>query len=266
VSFSKTLDLTGRNILITGGAGFLGRQVAEALIERGASIVILDRPGRSLIDCVRSFGAKYKENFSFIECDLESECSRNSALEKIREDRLRLDSLINNAAFCGSEKLSGWASTIENQSLETWRRALEVNITAPFHFCRELAPTLAESSNGSIVNIASIYGEVGPDWGLYQGLDMGNPAAYAVSKGGLIQLTRWLATTLAPSVRVNAVSPGGLYRGQSEVFVERYCRKTPLNRMGVESDIVGAIFFLVSEMSVYCTGQVYTVDGGFTCW
>ena len=106
----------------------------------------------------------------------------------------------------------------------------------------------------------------GPDWNLYEGTTMGNPGAYAASKGGLIQLTKWLATTVAPKVRVNAISPGGIFRNQPEKFVAKYTAKTPMGRMGVEDDFRGAIAYLASDLSSYVTGQNIAVDGGFGAW
>jgi NAD(P)-dependent dehydrogenase (short-subunit alcohol dehydrogenase family) len=127
-------------------------------------------------------------------------------------------------------------------------------------------PLMEGCSGASIINIGSIYGLCGPDLSLYEGTEMGNPAAYAASKGGVIQLTRWLATVLAPEVRVNCLSPGGVLRNQPEVFIERYIRRTPLRRMAVEEDFKGAIAFLASDLSSYCTGQDIAVDGGWTAW
>ena len=125
---------------------------------------------------------------------------------------------------------------------------------------------LDDGDGGAIINVASIYGQLGPDWSLYEGTQMANPAAYAASKGGLIQLTRWLATTLSPTVRVNAISPGGVKRGQPQAFVERYEARTPLARMAQEQDFKGAIGFLASDLSEYMTGQILNVDGGFSAW
>jgi len=136
-------------------------------------------------------------------------------------------------------------------------------LTAAFHLSRSLAPELRSSGKGCIINIASIYGEFGPDWSLYEGTAMGNPAAYAASKGGLLQLTRWLATTMAPDVRVNAISPGGIYRNQPDKFVSRYGRKTPMLRMANEEDFRGAVAYLATSMSSYVTGHTLKVDGGW---
>ena len=177
-----------------------------------------------------------------------------------------LNSLINNAAFTGSSDLDGWIDDFENQTLSTWNRAIEVNLTSCFHLCQGFANKLKKSKGGNIINIASIYGELGPDWRLYKDTKMGNPAAYASSKGGLIQLTKWLATTLAPHIRVNAITPGGIYRSQNPIFVERYISKTPMNRMATEEDFKGIISFLASDLSAYVTGQNIRVDGGWSSW
>ena len=117
-----------------------------------------------------------------------------------------------------------------------------------------------------IINLSSIYGILGPDYSLYKGTNMGNPAAYAASKGGVIQLTRWLSTTLSPKVRVNAISLGGVLRGQPEKFVRRYNTGTPLGRMATEEDFKGVIAYLASDLSKYMTGQNLVIDGGRSIW
>jgi NAD(P)-dependent dehydrogenase (short-subunit alcohol dehydrogenase family) len=201
-----------------------------------------------------------------IECDLEVQDQRNTLLDIVKVNCAGLDCLINNAAFVGATDLQGWTTQFEGQTIDTWRRALEVNLTSVFHLCKALAPELRASLKGSIINIGSIYGELGPDWSLYDGTPMGNPAAYSASKGGLLQLTRWLSTTMAPHVRVNAISPGGLFRNQPKEFVERYVSKTPLKRMAIEDDFRGIIAYLASDMSSYVTGQNICVDGGWGVW
>jgi NAD(P)-dependent dehydrogenase (short-subunit alcohol dehydrogenase family) len=185
---------------------------------------------------------------------------------KVGAGQQPLSILVNNAAFVGTSDLQGWAVPFESQTVETWRRALEVNLTAAFDLCRGLTPSLTASEGGAIINIGSIYGTFGPDWQLYEGTSMANPAAYAASKGGLIQLTRWLATTLAPAVRVNAISPGGIVRGQPQVFIDRYEERTPLGRMATEDDFRGAVAYLASDLSKYVTGHNLPVDGGWGVW
>ena len=117
-----------------------------------------------------------------------------------------------------------------------------------------------------LYNVSSIYGLDGPDHSLYEGTSMGNPAAYAASKGGMIQLTRWLSTTLAPHIRVNSISLGGVFRNQPQLFVERYEKRTPLGRMATGEDFKGVIAYLASDLSKYVTGQDISVDGGWTAW
>lgn len=165
-----------------------------------------------------------------------------------------------------AEPLPGWTSDVVHQSTATWRRALEVNLTAAFTLTRECIPALREGGFGSVVFTGSTYGLVGPDWGVYEGTDMGNSAAYAVSKGGVSQMARWFATTLAPAVRVNTLVPGGVERGQPASFVSRYEARTPMARMAVEEDYKGPIVFLMSDLSRYVTGHDLVVDGGWTAW
>jgi NAD(P)-dependent dehydrogenase (short-subunit alcohol dehydrogenase family) len=199
-------------------------------------------------------------------CDLEQEDQRARLIDRVKRELGSLDILINNAGFVGTSDLEGWVTDFERQRVDTWRRALEVNLTAAFDLSKGFASMLKESAGGSIVNIASIYGWVGPDYSLYEDTAMGNPAAYAASKGGLIQLTRWLSTTLAPTTRVNAISPGGIFRNQPDAFVKRYERRTPLGRMGDVDDFRGAIAYLASDLSRYVTGHNLAVDGGWGVW
>jgi NAD(P)-dependent dehydrogenase (short-subunit alcohol dehydrogenase family) len=117
-----------------------------------------------------------------------------------------------------------------------------------------------------VINIGSIYGLLGPDMRLYDGTEMGNPAYYAAAKGGIVQLTRYWATTLAPEVRVNCVAPGGVWRQQPDSFHERYKSRTPLRRMATEEDLKGAVAYLSSDLSAYVTGHILVVDGGWTAW
>jgi NAD(P)-dependent dehydrogenase (short-subunit alcohol dehydrogenase family) len=199
-------------------------------------------------------------------CDLEQQIQRSELIKWLKSGDLGLNILINNAAFVGASELQGWAVPFEEQTVETWRRALEVNLTAVFDLCQGLTPLLKKAKGASIVNISSIYGLYGPDWSLYEGTNLSNPAAYGASKGGLIQFTRWLATTIAPHVRVNSISPGGIFRNQNEDFVMRYEKKTPLARMATEDDFSGSVSFLASDMSKYMTGQNLEIDGGWGVW
>jgi NAD(P)-dependent dehydrogenase (short-subunit alcohol dehydrogenase family) len=259
------MRLNGRRALITGAGGGLGFAIANTLAELGADLILLDRPESRLAELAAKIRTDWGVDSYVRNCDLESQYERDGLIAEMLQEG-SLDIIINNAAFVGTSGLKGWSVPFEQQLIETWRRALEVNLTAAFHLCQGLAPLLCSSGHGSIINIASIYGEYGPDWRLYEGTSMSNPAAYAVSKGGLLQLTRWLATTMAPEVRVNAISPGGIARGQDEAFVSRYRARTPLGRMATEDDFLGAVAFFASDMSAYVTGQNLLIDGGWGVW
>lgn len=263
---SELMNLQGRRAMLTGANGALGKIIAETLADLGCNLLLLDRNGSDFTTLLSSLSTNSKVDVVTLECDLEDEAERQSMIQTVKADGLGLDVLINNAAFVGSSNLQGWSCSFEDQTLEAWRRAIEVNLTAVFHLCQSFAPELRSTCSGTIINVASIYGELGPDWTLYEGTNMGNPAAYAASKGGVIQLTRWLSTTMAPEVRVNAISPGGIFRNQPNSFVERYCKKTPLARMATESDFRGVIAFLATDMSRYVTGQNLMVDGGWSSW
>jgi NAD(P)-dependent dehydrogenase (short-subunit alcohol dehydrogenase family) len=264
-TINSLMSLAGRRALITGAGGGLGTIMAETLAELGAHLELVDLPTADLAAQAALLRERWVVEVNYHACDLESSDQRDSLLDTLRGGG-PLSVLINNAAFVGTASLQGWGVPFGQQSLDTWRRVLEVNLTAAFHLCQGLSPQLEAAPGASIINIASIYGELGPDWRLYADTAMSNPAAYSASKGGLLQLTRWLATTLAPHVRVNAISPGGIFRQQPAQFVERYEARTPLSRMATEDDFRGAVAFLSSDMSAYVTGQNLFLDGGFGVW
>ena len=259
-------DLSGRVALITGGAGHVGLVAAETFAERGASVVLLDRDGGACRAAAERVGNAFGVSTSSVECDLEDLEGTRRCVGGIVERHGRLDVLVNSAAFVGSSDLGGWNTDFANQTVETFSRALTVNLSAPFFVVQAAATALGSSGNGAVINLSSIYGSVGPDLRLYEGLSMSNPGAYAASKGGLEQLTRWMATVLAPEVRVNAIAPGGIHRGQDDEFVRRYVDRVPLGRMAAEDDLRGAFAYLGSDLSRYVTGQTIVVDGGWTAW
>ncbi len=264
-SLKELQSLQGRVALITGGAGHLGRMFAEVAAELGAMLVLADRD-----PAVKGVADEIAKRFE-VSCtasivDLADRKAVAELPASVGASHGRLDILVNNAAFTGASNIPGWAVPFSEQSAEAWMAAMDVNLLAPFLLTQQAAPLLSKSGSGSVVNVASIYGLVAPDFSLYQGTAMGNPAAYNASKGGLIQLTRYMAAALAPGIRVNCLSPGGIRRGQPESFVERYTLRVPLGRMAEEEDFKGVAQLLFSDLGTYITGQNFLVDGGWTVW
>jgi NAD(P)-dependent dehydrogenase (short-subunit alcohol dehydrogenase family) len=262
----EKMKLNGRVAIVTGSLGGIGRAICDGLAGIGCDLALVDRDAHQLDKYAYALSERYNINASGYCIDLEVESERMLLKDQVNRDFSRLDILINNAAFVGDSQLQGWAVPFEDQGIETWRRALEVNLTACFHLIQLFAGMLRQNQVGSIVNIASIYGVVGPDMGLYEGTTMANPAGYAASKGGLVQLTRWMSTVLAPEIRVNSVSPGGIFRNQPKAFVDRYTARTPMGRMANEGDLPGVVAFLAGDLSTYMTGQNLMIDGGWTAW
>lgn len=259
----ENIYLKNRVAIITGGAGHLGIVLGHVLAELGASVILLDRE-ESVHSLANKLPISNGANHLGIVADLTDITFLDEVANKVEKSYGTLDILINNAAFTGTSDLKGWAVPFELQTLEAWNAANMLNITVPFALTQRMVPFMKKSKHASVVNIASIYGIVAPQFDLYEETQMGNPAAYNTSKAGLIQLTRYLASVLAPDIRVNAISPGGIARNQPEAFLKRYESRVPLKRMATEDDFRGALAFLASDMSRYVTGHNLVVDGGWT--
>lgn len=264
-SLNQLSRLDDRVALIVGGAGHIGRVAADGLAEMGATIVIADISLERSKEVASDLQSRHGVQTLAIEVDLENEASVKELPKTVIKKFGRIDNLIHLAAIVDPE-LGGWTCKFEDQTSDQWRRGLEINLTSAFLLAQGCIDPLRKSGHGSILLFGSTYGIVGPDWSIYEGTEMGNAAGYAASKGGIIQLTRWLATTLAPLVRVNSLSPGGVYRNHLDSFHNAYSNHTPLKRMATEDDYKGAVAFLASDLSSYVTGHNLVVDGGWTIW
>lgn len=257
-------NLKGRTALISGAAGGLGQIFADTLGEMGADLILTDLPGTNLTSIADKLQQDWAVTVEIISCNLENPIQRSDLIKQVANYHENINILVNNAAFVGASNLIGWNVPFEEQSIDSWRRAVEVNLTATFDLCKGFKPLMEKAEGANIVNIASIYGYLAPYWQIYENTGLNNPAAYGVTKAGLIQFTRWLSTTLAPKIRANSISPGGIFRGQPSEFVKRYIQRTPLGRMGDENDLRGAIAYLSSDLSKYVTGTNLIVDGGWS--
>jgi NAD(P)-dependent dehydrogenase (short-subunit alcohol dehydrogenase family) len=265
-AIAELISLGGRRALVTGAAGHIGLAICETLIELGATVAVCDRESAACERRVKELSSARPDSARPFVCDLADITATRHMVRDVIRCLGGLDIAVHCAAYVGTNKLSGWAVPFEQQSDEPWESVLRVNVTAAFAMVQEAREALSESGHGSVLFISSIYGLVGPDVRLYEGTSLGNPAAYGVSKGGLLQLMRYLATVCAPKIRVNAISPGGVWRNQEDPFVQRYNERTPLGRMATEEDLKGAVAFLTSDLSAYVTGQNLAVDGGWTAW
>lgn len=265
-SIAQLMDLSGRKALVSGGAGYVGSVIAEGLVELGASVGLLDVDFEACQARAQRLCTLRKQSAFAIACDLREEHQTRQAMRDVIRTLQGMDILIHCAAYVGTTERPGWAVPFEQQTVEAWDDAMRVNLTSAFVMVHEAKDVLAASGYGSVIFVASTYGLVGPDLSLYQGTRMANPVGYGASKGGLLQLMRHLATGLAPRVRVNAISPGGIWRNQPEVFHQRYVSRTPLGRMAREEDVKGAVAYLASDLSAYVTGHNLVVDGGWTAW
>jgi NAD(P)-dependent dehydrogenase (short-subunit alcohol dehydrogenase family) len=250
-------DLRDKVMVLTGGGGSYGRQLAAALAGAGARLVIASRNLNRLRAIAR---AQARRGYA-ITCKELDQAEEGSVLA-LRSEVLkrfgRVDGLVNNAVSRPMKSLDAPVSA--------WEESMRVNATGVFLMTRAFGEAMLEQKSGSIVNIGSMMGMVGPSLEFYEGTGMGTPAPdYFFHKGGMINLTRYFAAMFGPrGVRVNCVSPGGLWNRQPKRFLERYNRRTMLGRMAGESDLGGAVVFLLSDASRYITGVNLPVDGGYT--
>jgi NAD(P)-dependent dehydrogenase (short-subunit alcohol dehydrogenase family) len=242
--------LTDKIILLTGGNGLLGKAIQQNLVLQGAVVINADIEVQDSEDCTS------------LKCDITIEESVKRVVELILKRYGRIDGLINNAY----PRTKDWGVKFEDIPFLSWQKNIDFQLNSYFLLSQTVLASMKEKKSGSIVNIGSIYGVVGPDFSIYEGTEMTNPAAYSAIKGGLINLTRYLASYYGPhQVRVNCVSPGGVFDNQPEKFIKNYNRKVPLGRMARPGDIAPAVSFLLSDEASYITGQNLIIDGGWTC-
>ena len=265
-SIAQLMDLHGRRAVVTGGAGHVGLVACQALVELGARVAVTDADADACKERASTLSRVRPESAVAMACDLSDEQAMRRMIREAIDRLGGLEILVHCAAYVGTTDAPGWAVPFERQTVEAWDAALRVNLTSAFIMVQESREALAASGHGSVILMSSIYGMTAPDPRLYEQTAMANPAGYGASKGGLLQLMRYLATTLTSRVRVNAISPGGIARNQPEPFQQRYVARTPLGRMATEEDVKGAIAYLAGDLSAYVTGHNLVVDGGWTAW
>ncbi len=241
-------NLAHKVILVTGGAGLLGQPMLQKLRQMDAIALNADL-------------ANPTQEEGFFRCDVTDEESVKTLIADVVAKYGRIDGLVNNAY----PRTPDWGLKFEDIPVKSWKENVDIQMNSYFLMSQEVLKVMSRQKSGSIVNIASIYGMVGPDFSVYEDTEMTMPAAYAAIKGGLINLTRYLAAYFGPEgIRVNCVSPGGVFNNQPADFVTHYSNRVPLRRMAQPDDISPAVAFLMSDEAGYITGQNLAIDGGWT--
>jgi NAD(P)-dependent dehydrogenase (short-subunit alcohol dehydrogenase family) len=255
--FNSIFNFKNKTALVTGAGGYLGRRISFVLGELNCNLILVDHPSTKI-----NYNNK-KISVKKYYCNFESSLELKNLIKNIKLNNKTIDIVINNASFTGGSNVKDWIVDFKNQNIEIWENAIKVGLTAAFEISKGLAPNL-KRSRGNIINIGSIYSVLSPNKNNYVGTDISSPAAYSVLKSGLLQLTKWLAVHLGPDIRVNMISPGGIYRRQNKIFLKKYLNKVSLNRMCKENDIDGALVYLASDFSSYVTGHNLLIDGGYS--
>lgn len=241
--------LENKIIIVTGGSGLIGKEIVSDLNKRGAVTINAD------------ITVKTDLNSGLLNMDITDESSIQNGIDLIWDKWKRIDGLVNNAY----PRTKDWGVFFENINYDSWRKNVDMQMNSVFLLCQKVLKYMNERKDGSIVNIASIYGIVGNDFSLYEDYGGTSPAAYSAIKGGIINFTRYLASYFGKKgIRINCVSPGGIYDNQHPSFVAKYEAKVPIGRMGNPDDIAPAVSFLLSDESKYITGQNLVIDGGWT--
>lgn len=268
----EKFDLGGRTAIITGGAGLLGREFSRSLAQAGASVVVADIDDRKSEGLAQELAGMGLRAFP-VTVDVRQPASVAAMVAATLREWGRVDILVNSAALDpkfepgrGAE----FSNDFEGFPLETWNRALEVNLTGLFLCSQAVARPMLEAGQGVMINLCSTYGLVGPDQRIYQREGQppqSKPVYYSVTKAGVLGLTRYLAAYYAgKNIRVNALTPGGILQDQDPKFVEEYSARTILGRMARPDEMNAALLFLASDASSYMTGANLVVDGGWTAW
>lgn len=274
-SLPQAFRLDRRTIVLTGGAGFLGRVYARALAEAGARVVVADVNAAAAQALAEKMKREGLGEVLAVPTDASDPASVRSMVHQALKWSGGIDGLVNNAAIdpkFDPRNAQQHQNSFEDFPLDLWNQALNVNVTGLFLCAQAVAPHMLKRGQGVIVNIGSTYGMVGPDQRLYESQEPGaprlyKPVTYSVTKSAVLGLTRYLATYWAGrNIRVNTLTLGGVFADHDPEFVARYSAHTPLGRMAQPSEAAQALLFLLTDASSYMTGANLIVDGGWTAW
>ncbi len=262
-------SVASKRIVVTGSTGLLGRRYSHAFAERGASLVLADLAARQPERQAETLAREFAVEAIGMPCDVGAENDVRQVFEAAMQRFGRVDVVVNNAAATGEHLMRAGDvfAPFEDYPLAVWEQVLRTNLTGVFLVAREGGRCMLQGGGGSLIQISSIYGIVGPDHRIYEGMPFASFPGYSASKAGVHGLTLWLATYWASrGIRVNTIAPGGVFNGHDPEFVKRYASRTPMGRMAEPDDLVGVMLYLASDASRYCTGQRFAIDGGLTAW
>ena len=270
-TMSDLFRLKDRVIILTGAAGQLGPSYAAALSEAGAHVVLVDLKKKACLELANLLSQRYGTDSLGICVDLTKRASVNAMVKEVMRKYGRINGLINNAAYEQHASQMNYsladAISFEDFPLELWQKIIAVNLTCTFLCTQAVGKVMVAHGGGVILNISSIYGMVGADQRIYEYSGINSNVAYAVTKSALINFTRFLAAYWeGKNIRVNTLSPGGVFDNQAPKFVKNYCYRNMMGRMATREDLCGAVLFLMSDAAAYITGANLVVDGGWTAW
>jgi NAD(P)-dependent dehydrogenase (short-subunit alcohol dehydrogenase family) len=263
-------DLTGKRVAVIGAAGILGTVFCEALAVAGANVVVADLDLKTCRARADTLSREFGVDALGFGIDIADEKAVGEFREAVNAAGFAPDVLVNAAAA----KSDNFFAPLAEFRLDEWEQVLRVNVTGIFLTCRAFVPDMIARGGGTIVNIGSIYGELGPDQRIYEGSDypemggaINTPLVYSATKGAVSAITRYLATSFGgQGIRANTLVPGGVASGQNDVFNAKYAARVPVGRMAQRSEIASALVFLASDASAYVNGQELLVDGGLSAW
>jgi NAD(P)-dependent dehydrogenase (short-subunit alcohol dehydrogenase family) len=263
INFKEKFDLTGKVIVISGACGLIGRAFCEAVAQFGGHVVAADI---GLAD-PKNFAAKLEERNKVKCLGLEVAVENKQSVLKLKEEVLSVFGRIDGLVTGHQNKSHLIFEPFESVSEENWDKVVEVNLKGTFLLCQVLGSHMAEKRSGSIVNIPSTYSVVAPNQNLYKGTKMGCPAAYSASKGGVDALSQYLSSYWAASgVRVNMITPHGVWNNHEEQFEKNFAGFSPMQRMSYNHEVAPALIYLLSDAASYVTGNNMLVEGGWTAW